>query len=329
MFGSAGLALSCGSKETKTTTHEKPFVNTVTGRISPDEMGFTLPHEHIIVDWKGGDGKSRERYDPDEIYRVMLPYLYDIKEFGVQTFVDCSPQYFGRDVLVLKRLAKATGLHIVTCTGLYEKSYAPRIAFDYPLERIADMFTGEILEGIEGTGIHAGFVKIAVSNTGPVTPNDEKIVTAACRTNKITGATIHSHTFQGTSALTQIDILERENVDPAAFVYMHAGFETDITFNIEAAKRGVWVEYDSIRADTSEKHLTNIRTLLDLGFENQLLLSQDRGWYTIGEAKGGNINPYTYFPEVFVPLLKEKGLDDKLIHKLTVMNPAKACSIQA
>ena len=76
-----------------------------------------------------------------------------------------------------------------------------------------------------------------------------------------------------------LDILEREKVDPTAFTYMHACFEPDITYNIEAAKRGVWVEFDSIREETGDKHLKRILTMLDKGFEDQLLLSQDRGWY--------------------------------------------------
>lgn len=332
LSGSLGLTLSCGNNESRKSSTvnqpDKPYVNTVTGPLACEEMGFTLPHEHVIVDWHGADGKSKERYDPDEVFRIMLPYLQEIKQLGVQTFVGCTPLYLGRDVKLLQRLSRATGLNIITNTGLYERTRAPQFAFEASAESLAEMFTKEILEDIEGTGIKAGFIKIGVSNEGPMILYDRKIVTAACQAHKITGATINSHTFQGVSAIEQLDILEREKVDPVSFVYVHACFEPDIKYNIEAAERGVWVEYDSIRKDTCDKHIERILTMLDRGFEDQLLLSQDRGWYTVGEKNGGRINAYSYLPEEFLPLLETKGVGNDLIHKLTVLNPARVFAMK-
>ncbi len=332
LAGALGLTVSCNKTSPENDAAKKnskrPFVHTVTGTISADSMGFTLPHEHVMVDWNGGDGKSRERYDPEEVFNVILPFIEEINELGVRTFVDCTPPYLGRDVEILARLSRATGIIFITNTGLYEKTYAPPFAFEASAEQIAEMFTKEILENIEGTGIKAGFIKIGVSNKGPVTQNDRKIVKAACQAHKMTGATIHSHTFQGASAITQLDILEREKVDPAAFTYIHACFEPDISYNIEAAKRGVWVEFDSIREETGDKHLKRILTMLDKGFEDQLLLSQDRGWYRVGEPHGGKINAYSYLPREFLPLLESKGVGEDLIHKLTVLNPARAYAIR-
>ena len=332
LTGAAGLVVardvSGGEGKTPGAKAREPVVYTVTGTIPAADMGFTLPHEHVMVDWNGGDGKSRERYDPAEVVAVMKPYLMEIRELGVRTFVDCTPPYLGRDVLVLRELALATGLNIITNTGLYEKKYAPPFAFEASQEEITDMFVREIVEGIEGTGIRACFIKIGVSNEGPVTPNDEKIVTAACRAHHETGATINSHTFQGVSALRQIEILEREKVDPAAFTYVHACFEPDVSYTIEAAKRGVWIEFDSIRPDRADFHVERIFTMLDKGFEDQLLLSQDRGWYRIGEEKGGTINDYSYLPRDFLPLLKTKGVTNDLIDKLTITNPARSYALR-
>ncbi|MFC1538671.1 phosphotriesterase [Candidatus Latescibacterota bacterium] len=328
----AGLAAGCGYSKTgdniKTSISDKPYVNTVTGSLACEDMGFTLPHEHIIVDWNGGDGKSRERYDPDEVFNIMYPYLQEIKALGTQTFVDCTPSYLGRDVIVLKRLSIATGLNIITNTGFYERTRAPKFAFETSKEALADMFIKEALGNIEGTGIKPGFIKIGVSNEGPMIDFDRKLVTAACLAHKETGLTIYSHTFQGKSALEELDIIERENIDPECFVYVHACFEPDINYNIMAAERGVWIEFDSIRADTRDKHVERILTMLDRGFEDQLLISQDRGWYTVGEKNGGRINAYSYLQKEFLPFLEEKGVGKKLIRKLTVTNPARALAIK-
>ena len=95
LSGAAGLAAACGNfkfgEKSEQSESAKSYVNTVTGPLACADMGFTLPHEHIIVDWKGGDGKSRERYDPGEVYTRMYPYLHEIRLLGTQTFVDCTP----------------------------------------------------------------------------------------------------------------------------------------------------------------------------------------------------------------------------------------------
>ena len=332
LTGAAGIAAGCGSFKSGGAegqdTSAKTYVNTVNGPLACEDMGFTLPHEHIIVDWNGGDGKSMERYDPGEVFTIMYPYLREIRLLGTQTFVDCTPPYLGRDVMVLRRLSIATGLNIITNTGFYERPKAPAFAMTASEEELADMFVKEIQGGIGDTGIYPGFIKIGVSNEGPMTDHDRRLVAAACRAHIETGLTINSHTFQGTSALEEIDIIEREKVDPSKFVYVHAGFDPDVNYNIQAAERGVWIEFDSIRADTRDKHVERILTMLDKGFEDQLLISQDRGWYTVGAEKGGGINAYSYLQNVFLPYLLEKGIDEKLIYKLTVTNPARALALK-
>ena len=320
LSASLGMTLSCGKRTTETVE----YVRTVRGPVPLEQLGFTLPHEHVIVDWNGKDGKSRERYNPDEAFRIMLPYMEDIRALGVRTFVDCTWPWGGRDALLLRRLSESTEMHIVMPTGLYEKTFAPPFAFEASMEEIADFFIRELEEGIEDTGILPGFIKIASSNEGPMTQNDEKIVTASCRAHKQTGATINSHTFQGASALRQLDILDREGVDPHAFTYVHAGYEENIELNIEAASRGCWIEYDSIRPQTAEKHAARILTMIDRGFKNQLMLSQDSGWYTVGEPNGGRIRPYIYLPEEFLPLIESKGVTPDLIHLITVINPGRS-----
>ncbi|HDY87731.1 MAG TPA: phosphotriesterase [bacterium] len=306
---------------------KRRHIQTVTGAISPDTMGFTLPHEHVMCDFVGADRISKERYNPDEIIKTILPYLQEIKRLGVRTFIDCTPAYIGRDPEILARLSYATGIYILTNTGFYKEPYLPKFTREVSAERLADMWAVEILEGINETGIKAGFIKIAV-NPGPLIPIQKKIVTAAGRTNKMTGATIASHTVKGVAAIEQLDILEREKVDPASFIYVHASGEPDQKYHFRVAQRGAWVEYDSIRKESCEKHIELIFTMLDKGYEDNLLLSQDSGWYRVGEPHGGKINGYSYLVQEFLPILESKGVGKELIHKLTVLNPNRAFTIQ-
>ena len=43
-------------------------ISTVRGPIEPEEMGFTLPHEHVMVDFAGAEKTGKDRYDADEVH---------------------------------------------------------------------------------------------------------------------------------------------------------------------------------------------------------------------------------------------------------------------
>src|SRR6056297_2512781 len=128
-----------------------PFITmaqviTVTGAIEPEEMGLTLIHEHIIVDWIGADSTGYHRWDKKEIVERALPYLEELKKYGVTSFLDCTPAYLGRDPYVLKELAERSGLHILTNTGYYgvgNNKYVPKSAMNASPEDIAAIWIKE------------------------------------------------------------------------------------------------------------------------------------------------------------------------------------------
>src|SRR5436190_659124 len=92
-------------------------VPTVLGPTTPGRLGLTLMHEHVMVDFIGADQVSRSRYSSDEVFRVALPKLVDLRKAGCRTLVECTPAYLGRDAELLARLSAASRLHILTNTG--------------------------------------------------------------------------------------------------------------------------------------------------------------------------------------------------------------------
>ena len=73
-------------------------VMTVTGPVRPDELGVTLMHEHVLVDFVGADKVDRARYDPGG----GLPDRAALSGGSgfprrLHAFVDCTPAYLGRD----------------------------------------------------------------------------------------------------------------------------------------------------------------------------------------------------------------------------------------
>jgi predicted metal-dependent phosphotriesterase family hydrolase len=322
LSGSTAIALSCSQqKET-----EQKRIMTVCGPINASELGRTLPHEHIMVDFIGADKVSKDRYDPEHVYKKMLPYLEEIKEQGVTGFIDCTPMFLGRDVKVLKRLSEATGIHIITNSGQYKEPYLPQYAFKQSAEELANGWIAEFEQGIDGTSVKPDFIKIAIHKKD-LEPIQQKIVRAACKTSNATGATIACHSSYGPGILQMLDIFEEENTPPDTLVMVHANSEKDVSFHYEIAKRGVWIEYDNIGGWESEKHMALLNDMVERGFEKQLLLSMDRGWYRIGEPEGGNVKPYTHLFSEFIPALKTSGWDDNIIEQITVKNPANAFAL--
>jgi len=91
----------------------KSDLMTVKGFINQKQMGITLPHEHILVDFIGADKIDTTTYNYDKIYQTALPVLQKLKEAGCQTLIECTPNYLGRSPLLFKRLSEATGINIL------------------------------------------------------------------------------------------------------------------------------------------------------------------------------------------------------------------------
>lgn len=303
------------------------YIQTVLGPIKPSQLGLTLIHEHILVDFIGADNFDKNRYDPNEVFEVMLPYLKEIRALGVTGFAECTPMYLARDAELMARLSKSADIHILTNTGMYKEPYLPKYAFEKTAEELAQMWIYEANNGIEGTMIKPGFIKIAV-NPGSLIPIQQKIVRAAAITSKATGLTIACHTGHGVSATETMDILEKEGVPLNKYIFVHADAENNMNYHIETAKRGAWVEFDSIGWSDANRHIQLIKNMLDKGYEDRLLLSQDAGWYNVGQPRGGNIKPFTYIIKEFLPLMEKSGIGKNTIDKLMITNPAIALRIE-
>ncbi len=296
---------------------------TVTGPIDPKEMGVTLPHEHVMVDFIGAEKTGKHRYDPDDVIETMEPYLAQLTALGVRTFVDCTPAYLARDVGVLLELSGRTGLHIVTNTGEYKEPHLPQSTIEATAPDLAEGWITEYREGIDGTEVRPGFIKTAV-NQGVLQAVQRKVIEAAAITSQETGLTIGTHTASGIAALEILGILDRHSVDPGKWIFIHAQVEADYDLIRIVAKRGAWIEIDGIGEGKEEQNLAPLLKLLDDGFEDQILISQDAGWYMVGEEPGAQKRPFSFLHERFLPLIKRYGVDDELIRKLTVENPARA-----
>ena len=147
------ILLSCNQQESK--------IITVNGGIPASEIGKTLHHEHLLVDFIGADSTGYHRWDKNEVVEKVLPYLLEIKKLGYKTLVECTPEYLGRDPELLKLLSEKSGIQIITNVGYYSAvnaKFLPPHAFTQTAQQMADMWIEQAQNGIEGSGVFPGFI---------------------------------------------------------------------------------------------------------------------------------------------------------------------------
>ncbi len=304
-------------------------VMTVTGPVAPDKMGFVLTHEHVLVDFVGADLITKDRYQADDVFQVVLPYLKQAKDLGCHTFVECTPSFIGKDPVLLKRLSEATGILMLTNTGYYgaaNDKYVPKHAYDESADQLSARWVKEWEEGIEGTGIRPGFIKIGVDRDA-LSEIDQKLVRAAARAHLKTGLTVMSHTGFSTPAHEEIAVLREEGVHPGAWIWTHAQNEKDNEQHKKAAEAGAWIAFDGVNKNRLERDLVHLKAMKNYGLLDRVLLSHDAGWYEPGKPNGGVFRPFVDLFETFLPALKDNGFSEDEIHKLTVENPKRAFAV--
>jgi phosphotriesterase-related protein len=303
-------------------------IQTVRGPIAPEDLGPTLIHEHLIVDFIGAEQTGPHRWQQDEVIARMLPYLLEIKAQGITGFGDCAPMFLGRDPVLLRRLSELADMHIITNTGQYKEPHLPAYAFQLSAEELAATWIQEWREGIGDTGIRPGFIKIAV-NPGPLLPIQRKIVRAAALTHLATGLTVASHTGHAVAAQESLDIAEEVGMPLDRYIVVHADGIPDLTDHQRLADRGAWLEYDGLGGRPLAEHLALVEAMLAYGAVDQMLLSHDAGWYHVGEPDGGSVRPFTYLMNEFVPALRARGIGQEVIDRLLIANPARALTVSS
>jgi phosphotriesterase-related protein len=318
------LATSC-------TPEPEGRIITVTGDIQPGEMGVTLEHEHILTDIYRKEDNLPESFSADEALSRIIPQLERAKAHGVKTLAECTPAFVGRNVKLLRELSLRTGLQILTNTGYYgaqNNRFIPAEVLLKPAEELAAEWIAEFQNGIEGTGIKPGFIKIGVDRKA-LSEFHATLARAAALTHKATGLTIMAHSGPAIAAFQELDILKEEGVSPEAFIWTHATDEKDSTRLVEAARMGAWISADKYGWD--EKLITRYPRLLKMmkeeGLLNKILISHDAGWVDPGQPNLP-FKPYTPVFEKLIPDLKTLGFTDSDIEQLLVKNPAEAFAVK-
>jgi phosphotriesterase-related protein len=314
-----------------------PSVETVQGPVDADELGLVLVHEHVRFRDEAVVAEWPDRYDDQAELTAALEAVNAAKDRGVETIVDPTAMFGGRDVRFMRRVAEDTGVRIVACTGIYSYDYLPHYFENRDADAMADHFVSDLERGVQGTDIKAAFLKCAADEPG-VTPNVEKIHRAVARASVQTGTPIMAHSMPAVAtAPRQIEIFTEEGVDLSRVQIAHTGDTDDLDYIEQVLGTGVYIGLDRYGLDMflpMDRRNATTAELLRRGYAERLMIGQDYcatiDWFPPEAAEAlmeeGGIRGWSMtliFEEVF-PALREEGVvDDGVIETLLVDNPRR------
>lgn len=304
-------------------------VMTVRGAVPAESIGFTLPHEHTrCVLWHVPARWDYWQLSGDD--ETIVPELGRFAAAGGSCLVDVTLPAIGRDPVRLRRLSEASGLHIVMGCGWYRDAYYPA-ADDIDrrtTDELAEALVREANDGVATSGIRPGIIGEIGTDKPWLTAREERVHRAAARAARATGLAVTTHAVMSDVGLRQLRIFEEEGLDPGRVVIGHADSNPDLSYHRAVLERGAYLELDflGMAFTPQERHgeprlIRLLLQLIDEGHADRILLSQDvchDSQLSCFEGAG-----YTYLQATFLPRLREHGVDEPTIQRLTVENPRR------
>ena len=339
-------------------------VLTVNGPVDPDTLGATMVHEHIFINRNHPNRPvpttaTRVRFylkplTMDMLGAVTMGYpnrdnlilgdettalqeLADYRKRGGGTLVDVTSIGLGRDPVALRRVSRATGVHVVMGTGWDTRALDSRDLEDRSLSHLTMEIVRDVTVGVGNSGIRSGIIGEVATGGDSLTPVATKVIRAAARASRITGAPVSLHSGGSGSETTHamLDLLEKEGAELGRVILGHCdNLVRDLPALRGLLKRGVYVEFDGIsefhmlRQPATAAHVGDgIVELIRRGYLERILISQNVDQKIDLKAYGGM--GYTFVLEKFVPHLKGKGVTEEQIRTLIYENPQRILTFAA
>jgi phosphotriesterase-related protein len=300
------------------------FIRTVLGDISPEKLGVTYMHEHLIIDSEIVAKDFEHIHLPNEEDAIAEVDL--CKSAGVDSMIDCMPLGSGRNARKLVNIAEATGINLISVTGLHHDRYYHN---DDPLEKtsaeeLAELFLTDINVGMENTSAKAGAIKVVTSGV-KIKDREYRLFEAAAIAHQKSGAPILSHCEHGTGAIEQIKLFQELRIDLNRVTLSHTDKEFDLKYHQEILSTGINVEYDqSLRQfeDSNPKSAQLTLEMVNQGFISQIMMGTDGARRTLWRSLRGQPG-LAWLQTGWRNRLLEVGLDANQLNQIFVINPAK------
>ena len=298
-------------------------VMTVLGPIDPSELGITSPHEHVLLDLFDMKGSYDGILEDRDLAALEVAHY---KAAGGGTIVDTTAIGIGRDPEGLAHVSRTTGVNIVMGAGWYREPVYNAEVLGSTSRALADRLIEELERGVGDTGIRPGVIGELGTERPPITPAQERVFRAAALASVATNTTISTHTSHyGELATEQVSLLTAEGVAPERIVVGHLGDRFGLDIERAVLATGAWAQIDHVGFTDyapDDRRADHVATLVAEGFGDRLLISTDLCFRSQLRSYGGR--GYDHLLRTFLPRLRERGLSEDQIRRLTVDNPARA-----
>lgn len=306
-----------------------PTINSLRGPVDTADLGRTLMHEHVAIRTPGIGENWPDLWDEDGCIEAAHQKFTALESRGIGTIVDLTTADMGRDIQYLQRVAEGTGINIVLASGIYW--IVPRYWVGRDADALAAAFVRDITEGIQGTEIKAGIIKLASDQAANgVDEVNEKCLRAGARAHRQTGVPIATHNGPPELGREQQRIFKDEGVDLNRVQIGHVGDTTDTNYLKELMDNGSYVGMDRFGLDqilSFEDRVATVATLCKDGFVERIVLSHDASccldWIpdrSVMEERVPNWH-FNHISDDVVPALRELGVTEAQIDRMLIDNP--------
>jgi len=310
-------------------------VSSVRGLIQSSDLGPTLMHEHIVWLTPGIRENWPDYFDEDACIAIAERKLNELATRGIRTIVDLTPPDAGRDIKLLKTIQALTPINIIPCTGIYGAIGAvPAYWIFKEADDMAAAFIQDIHEGIQGSEIAAGIIKLATDIlSGGLDEVHERCLRAGARAHRATGIPISTHTGPAPLGLDQQRVFLEEGVDLTRVIIGHVGDSTDTDLHKRLMDAGSTIGMDRFGIyyypEGFDDRVNSVVQLCSEGYADRMILSHDHWcWHDwdLGKIMPGwpwEKHTYTHISDEVLPALREKGVSDEQIDQMLVENPRR------
>ena len=316
----------------------KKYIQTVLGKIGIHELGHIQPHEHLMIEY-GNAAENNPALCIDQT-SLSIEEVRTYHQNGGKVIVDAQPVGAGRMAKELEEISRKTDVDIIGSTGFHKSVFywpdhwihecSSSVLYEIFLEEIQHgMYKGNQSQ-LSNMQIEAkaGLIKTAVDKEG-LTKYYRPKFEAAAAAAKDSGVSIMVHIEKGSDPFKIIEFITGKGVDSSNILLCHLDrTHYDFKLHKEIAQAGVYLEYDTIgrfKYHNDEIECDLVEYMIDQGHTDCLLMSLD----TTRErllSYGGNIG-LGYLLQVFIPKLRERGIQEEEISQITSINAQKALSI--
>lgn len=297
-------------------------VRTVLGDVRPQDLGVCDAHDHLFF--------GSPRLPGQELRSVSAARaeLAAFRALGGGSVVQWTPYGLGRRAADLPQLSRESGVHVVAATGLHQAVHHSQDTLDGLRGRLAEIFVGELTEGIGTSRVRAGLIKVA-GGFHALDAHARWTMAAAAEAHHATGAPVAVHLELGTGALDVLDLLCGElGVPPHRVILGHLNRSPDFVVHRQAAQTGCHLAFDG---PSRANHATDwrmpdaVRALAEAGFGDRLLLGGDTTTAAARSVNGGPGMPYLL--RRVRPRL-ELELGNELTDRILTANPSRAYAVE-